>query len=129
MKFKLDTKEKFAVIEVLEPKFSANMAEEFSQLVAGLSRHNVPHIVLSLQAVNEIDQDMATSIAKQQLEYYNEGNSFVICSLNHGVASVFETLHLLEDMNVTPTQSEAWDIVQMEEIERELLKNFDGSEE
>jgi len=24
-------------------------------------------------------------------------------------------------MNVTPTESEAWDIVQMEEIERELL--------
>jgi hypothetical protein len=26
-------------------------------------------------------------------------------------------------MNVTPTESEAWDIVQMEEIERELLDN------
>ncbi len=24
-------------------------------------------------------------------------------------------------MNVTPTQSEAWDIVQMEELEREFL--------
>ncbi|RYZ15978.1 MAG: anti-anti-sigma factor, partial [Chitinophagaceae bacterium] len=30
-------------------------------------------------------------------------------------------LDLLELMNVTPTESEAWDIVQMEEIERELL--------
>jgi len=28
---------------------------------------------------------------------------------------------LLEVMNVTPTESEAWDIVQMEEIEREFL--------
>ena len=27
----------------------------------------------------------------------------------------------LEQLNVTPTESEAWDIVQMEEIERELL--------
>jgi hypothetical protein len=26
-------------------------------------------------------------------------------------------------MNATPTESEAWDIVQMEEIERELLDN------
>jgi hypothetical protein len=31
-----------------------------------------------------------------------------------------------EFMNVTPTESEAWDIVQMEEIERELLKDFDN---
>jgi len=30
---------------------------------------------------------------------------------------------LLELMNVTPTQSEAWDIVQMEEIEREFLRD------
>ena len=28
---------------------------------------------------------------------------------------------LLEMMNITPTESEAWDIIQMEEIERELL--------
>jgi hypothetical protein len=32
---------------------------------------------------------------------------------------------LLELMNVTPTESEAWDIVQMEEIERELLGGED----
>ena len=28
---------------------------------------------------------------------------------------------LLEGMNITPSESEAWDIVQMEEVERELL--------
>ena len=35
----------------------------------------------------------------------------------------------LESMNVTPTESEAWDIVQMEEIERELMKDFDNNTE
>jgi hypothetical protein len=29
-------------------------------------------------------------------------------------------------MNITPTESEAWDILQMEEIERELLKDPDA---
>jgi hypothetical protein len=28
-------------------------------------------------------------------------------------------------MNLTPTETEAWDIVQMEEIERELLDSDD----
>ena len=32
-----------------------------------------------------------------------------------------EKYQLLETMNITPTESEAWDIVQMEEIERELM--------
>jgi hypothetical protein len=31
-------------------------------------------------------------------------------------------------MNITPSESEAWDIVQMEEIERELMGDF-GTEE
>jgi hypothetical protein len=30
-----------------------------------------------------------------------------------------------EMMNLTPTETEAWDIVQMEEIERELLDSDD----
>jgi hypothetical protein len=36
---------------------------------------------------------------------------------------LLEKEELLELMNITPTESEAWDIVQMEEIERELLDN------
>ena len=34
-------------------------------------------------------------------------------------------MHLLDLMNITPTESEAWDIVQMEEIERELMSGDD----
>jgi anti-anti-sigma regulatory factor len=45
----------------------------------------------------------------------------VICNLQPAVEQLLEQNELLELMNVTPTESEAWDIVQMEEIERELL--------
>jgi hypothetical protein len=31
-------------------------------------------------------------------------------------------------MNITPTESEAWDILQMEEIERELLNDSEEKE-
>ena len=51
--------------------------------------------------------------------------SFVVCNLNDVVETIFDKLELLEMMNVTPTESEAWDIVQMEEIERELLDSDD----
>jgi len=37
------------------------------------------------------------------------------------VALALDHDNLLELLNTTPTESEAWDIVQMEEIERELL--------
>ena len=41
------------------------------------------------------------------------------------LAEKFEELDLLELMNITPSESEAWDIVQMEEMERELLNGDD----
>ena len=47
--------------------------------------------------------------------------SFVICSLQPAVQQLLDKKELLEVMNTTPSESEAWDIVQMEEIERELL--------
>jgi molybdenum cofactor biosynthesis enzyme MoaA len=53
---------------------------------------------------------------------YNN-NSFVICNLHEVVEKNLADIELLELMNVTPTESEAWDIVQMEEIERELLSD------
>jgi hypothetical protein len=37
------------------------------------------------------------------------------------VEEFLDSVQLLEVMNVTLTESEAWDIVQMEEIERELM--------
>ena len=57
---------------------------------------------------------------------HEKNNSFVICSLQPGVEKMLDKAGLLEIMNVTPTESEAWDIVQMEEIERELLGDFDS---
>jgi len=59
-----------------------------------------------------------------QQKFYEKNCSFVICNLAKEVEQLLDENELLEVMNVTPTESEAWDIVQMEEIERELLGGF-----
>ena len=60
-------------------------------------------------------------LAATQQKFYENNCSFVICGLQKEVEKKLDEHELLELMNVTPTESEAWDIVQMEEIERELL--------
>jgi len=47
----------------------------------------------------------------------------VICCLEKGLEAWLDGEELLELMNVTPTLSEAMDIVQMEEIEREMFRD------
>ena len=124
MNFKIDTKENFNEITILEPVLSANMTDEFEQLFNQILENPVKNVVLSLNAVTETDIEMANKIALVQQLFYEASASFVICEMQQPVELMLDASGLLENMNITPTPSEAWDIVQMEEIERELLNDF-----
>lgn len=125
MNFKVDTKEKFTSITVSEENINAKVAETLTEHCIAYLSKDVKNIILNLAAVNTVDETAANSIVKLQQNFYEQNASFVICNMTNSVEAVFEELELLEMMNVTPTESEAWDIVQMEEIERELLDGDD----
>ncbi len=126
MDVKIDTKEKFTVITPQESVISVIMAEKLRDQLDFYHTKEVPHIVLNLKNLTNIDNSAAHIIASLQSQFYEKGHSFVICEMKEQVALVFENEDLSDIMNITPSESEAWDIVQMEEIERELLKNFDN---
>ena len=121
MKVKIDTKEKLDVLTLQEPILYANMTEELNQLLLAFLERDKKSIVLKMGEVNEIDELVARSLTNIQQEFYANNVSFVICELRQAVQESFEKLNVIEMMNVTPTESEAWDIVQLEEIERELM--------
>ena len=122
MKVKIDTKEKFHVITPKDPVLSANMTEELNQMLLPYLEKEIKNVVLKLGMVKEIDKSVAETILNLQQTFYDKNTSFVICEMKKPVETFFEQLELLEALNVTPTESEAWDIVQMEEIEREFLE-------
>lgn len=121
MKVKIDTKEKFYVITVNEAAISANMTEDLEQMLLLYLKEENKNVVLNLNAVVTIDEIIAHKIANVQQAFYESNASFVICGLQKPVEKFLDNLDLLEVMNITPTESEAWDIIQLEEIERELL--------
>jgi anti-anti-sigma regulatory factor len=124
---KIDTKEKFTVITPQAAIISANMTEDIENLAQNASEA-IPHLVIKMNEVKEMAPEAAHKLADVQQAFYERDHSFVICELQPEVEAVFEKEELLELMNITPTESEAWDIVQMEEIERELMGDFDGEE-
>lgn len=124
MNFKIDTKEKFTVISPEDHHLTANMTEDLANLLLGYSDKPVPHIILNLEEVALVDPIPAEKIAAIQQMFYERNCSFIVCSLKESAEKIFDKLGLLALMNVTPTESEAWDILQMEEIERELLGDF-----
>lgn len=128
MHVKTDTKEKFHAITVEETSLSASMTDEMGDCLlpylqndAHLTNKQVKNLVLILKDIATIDIAAAEKLVYIQQKFYENNASFVICELQKPVEEFLDQHELLEIMNVAPTQSEAWDIVQMEEIEREFL--------
>jgi anti-anti-sigma factor len=121
MNVKINTKEKFAVISILEADLPANMTGNLEELLLMQMQKNPAHLVLNLGQVSKLDLEIAEKINSMQQQYYDNNISFVICSIQPQIENMLDENGLLEQMNTTPTESEAWDIVQMEEIEREIL--------
>ena len=125
MQVKIDTREKFHAITIQDPVLAANMTEELEQCLLPFLQKEVKNVVLILKDTSEVDDAAAESLVRIQQGFYDDSASFVICELTPGVEKSLEDSGLLELMNVTPTESEAWDIIHLEEIERELLNGPD----
>ena len=125
MQVKIDTKEKFTVVTPIMAVLADNIAAEWVDACRSQLLKTVKNIVLNLSEVTALAPAAGDLLVDLQQVFYEGNASFVICGLQPGVEESLEKAELLELLNITPTESEAWDIVQMEEIERELL---DGEE-
>lgn len=120
IKVKIDTKEIFHVISLNETELTANMAEELAQIIAKLQKEDERSLVIDLKNVVKIAPEVIPVFMTLHKTTYQSRKSLVFCELQSGVKPIMVEGNDPELLNVTPTESEAWDIVQMEEIEREL---------
>lgn len=97
------------------------MTDELAACLLPFLQNDVKNVVLVLKDMESLEDAAAEALVRIQQQFYEQGASFVVCELRGDVEKRLDQAGLLELMNVTPTESEAWDIVQMEEIERELL--------
>lgn len=125
MNVKINTKEKFKEIHLEEAELTAIMAGNLVDLVNNGIKTEPRNIILSLKECKAIDNQFAETLSALQTKSYDEGLSFVICEIGPEVEELLDQMGILENLNAAPTLSEAWDIVQMEEIERELLNDFE----
>jgi anti-anti-sigma factor len=125
MELKIDTKEKFTVVSPILTDLTVNIAAEIENICLKQLEAPVKNVVLKMEQVQTIEDAAAVQIAELQQQFYEKSASFVICNLTDTAEETFEKMELLDFLNHTPTESEAWDIVQMEEIERELLDSDD----
>ena len=121
MKIKVDTKEKFQVLRPQTPELSVIMAEEMVRVVTRQFGTATKNAIIDMTGVAQADEQALVELATLlQLCQKNQA-SLVFFGVNQAVKSTMQGLELIDVFQITPTESEAWDIVQMEEIERELF--------
>ena len=125
MNFKIDTKDAFYVISPNRAEFTAKLAEEMQDIVTKSQKELNKSLIVNFENVSEIEVQAIETLNSLYEKTISDHKSFVICCLMHNVKEAFAKTNLLETINYTPTESEAWDIVQMEEIERELDSETD----
>ena len=125
IQYQIDTKEKFNVITILNKDLSSNLVPELADLTSKWGNTAQKNLILNLKNVEKWDDSVIEQITLSQGQFYEKNTSFVICALSDQLLDNLDKTEYAELLNMTPTESEAWDIVQMEEIERELLDSDD----
>ena len=125
MQYQTEPKEKFTVIKILDTTLSSNLVPELTKITQDILSKSPKNLVLNLEKVQSWEPSILEQLAQAQEQFYDNNASFVICCLSDSLNKDLDQSDWGGVMNTTPTESEAWDIVQMEEIERELLDSDD----
>ena len=124
MNIKIDTKEIFYVIFLLNSEMTANMSATLLDLITKQQEEEVKSLILQLGKVTAMDEGFASTLIAVKEALNKKNKSFVICNLSENIKQNLIEWGILDNIESAPTESEAWDIVQMEEIERELNAGF-----
>ena len=120
MKVKISTNDKFHAITVVEPVLAANMTAALHDLCVPYLKQEVKNLLLNLKDIQKMDSSVADAILELRNLFYANRASFVLCEMQPEPKKYFDQNEQFELLQIVPSQSEASDIIFMEEIEREF---------
>jgi anti-anti-sigma factor len=120
MKVKISTNGRFHAITVIEPNLTANMTAALHDLCEPFLQSELKNLLLNLKDIQKMDSAAAHAILELRNLFFANRASFVLCELQPTLKEYFNQHEQFEVLQIAPTQSEASDIIFMEEIEREF---------
>lgn len=120
MKFKVDHKEKVAIITSSVEKLDAIQAPELKGEIVMLNKEGHRNIILDLSETRYIDSSGLSAVLVGNRMCTESSGSFVICGLQDNVNKLISISQLDKILKITPTLNEAVDLVYMDEVEREI---------
>jgi len=120
MKFSLDKRERFCILQIEEDKLLSNHSPSLKSEMLGLQRDGFKNVILDLEKVQFIDSSgLSALLVGVRLAKENNG-TFAITNLSDHIKKLVKISQLESILTIIPTLSEAIDYVMMEELDRDL---------
>lgn len=120
MKYTIEKKEKYALLQLHEDKLNSTISPELKSELVKLNAEGIKSIILDLGEVKYADSSGLSSILIGNRLCENEGGIFILSALNDHVLKLVKISHLDTVLNILPTVEEAVDAVFMNELEKNL---------
>ncbi|QEH40951.1 STAS domain-containing protein [Chitinophaga sp. XS-30] len=119
MQFKIDTKEKIVIFRLEETTLDAKMSDELVNAIGNIPGLEEKNLILDLHSLQSADESGLKAIFTVYHRQYERGLSAAIAHLNRTLTTTLSETYP-EMQNIVPTESEAIDMVMMEDFERDL---------
>lgn len=121
MKFLVDKKERYCVIEPLEDKITGVISPELKTEFVLLRKEGYRNIICDLKNVSYVDSSGLSALLIAHRICVEDGNGqFVMTNLNDSIEKLITLSQLDQILTTIPTTTEAADYVLLQELERDL---------
>ncbi|MFT4878737.1 MAG: anti-anti-sigma factor [Flavobacteriales bacterium] len=118
MKYEVEQKDKLVVVKTKVEKLDALHAPELKSELVMLNKGGAKNIVLDMSETRYCDSSGLSAVLVANRLCRDSKGSFVLCGLQPAVQKLIAISQLDSVLKITPTSSEAIDLVYMEEVER-----------
>lgn len=123
MNFRTEQKEKYTLVSLLAEKLDGTISPALKSEFVMVNAGGGKNIVFDLTKTRYCDSSGLSAILVGNRLCKNAGGSFIICGVQDTVKKLITISQLDSILNITPTVTEAHDLVVMEEVERDLNRN------
>ena len=120
MKFTVNKEERYVEIVPEEQNITAVFAPALKTEFILYKSEGFNNIICDLNQINYVDSSGLSSFLVGQRLCAESGGKFVMCNLNDSVMKLIKLSQLDSIMDITPTKSEAVDLILLNELEKDL---------
>ncbi len=120
MKYSIDKKENYAVMELQEENLNSTVAPNLKSELVILSNEGIANLILDLSQVKYVDSSGLSAILTANRLWKSLG-TFVLTGIEHApVRKLIEISRLDSVLTIVPTVSESVDYIIMDELEKDV---------